>query len=111
VSEGIEKSYEVSFQIIMSAGDAQDNAMKAIDAANKNAFDEAENLVKEAKDCLKEAHKSQTDLLAKEADGDHMEVNALMVHAYDHYAMALMAIDMAKMAISLNKKIFDLSGE
>lgn len=103
-----DSNYEVSFQIIMNAGDAQDAAMKSISCSNENDFEKAEEYIKKGKEALKAAHDSQTELLAQEANGNPIAVNAILVHAYDHYAMALMAIDMARMALTLNKKIASL---
>ena len=38
-----------------------------------------------------EAHHIQTSLLAKEANGDHTEVNVMLVHAQDHLMTAILA--------------------
>jgi cellobiose-specific phosphotransferase system component IIA len=103
-----EANYEVSFQIIMNAGDAQDAAMKAITFSNENRFEDAEEYIKKSKEALKAAHNSQTDLMVQEANGNPVAVNPILIHAYDHYTMALMALDMAKMALEMNRKIADL---
>jgi len=34
--------------------------------------------------------------MVQEANGNPVAVNPILVHAYDHYTMALMALDMAK---------------
>lgn len=101
----LDKSYEVSFQIILHAGDARTKALQAMKCANEDNFLEAESLVKEAKKCLKEAHKSQTLLIQQEAGGEHLEVNVMLVHGQDHFAMAMTAIDLAEQTIIVNKKI------
>lgn len=101
----LDKSYEVSFQIILHAGDARTKALQAMKCANEDNFIEAEQLVKEAKKCLKEAHKSQTVLIQQEAAGEHPEVNVMLVHGQDHFAMAMTAIDLAEQTILMNRKI------
>jgi cellobiose-specific phosphotransferase system component IIA len=99
------QSYEVSFQMILHAGDARGNAARAVDAANQYDFDKAEEYLKEANRELKEAHKVQTEQIQAEAGGAVCTVNLMMVHAQDHFTMALMAIDQAKEAIYLNRKL------
>jgi cellobiose-specific phosphotransferase system component IIA len=46
--------------------------------------------------------------MVQEANGNPVAVNPILIHAYDHYTMALMALDMAKMALEMNRKIADL---
>lgn len=104
-----EKTYETSFQIIMNAGDAQNAAMKAISAAAEYDFEKADVLIKEAKECLKRAHNDQTEIMSRETGGADVEVTPILMHAYDHYTMALMAVDMANMSIDLNRRIDELS--
>jgi PTS system cellobiose-specific IIA component len=101
----IEKSYEISFQIILHAGDARSSAAKAVDAANQGSFEKAEEYLKEANQELKQAHKIQTELIQAEAGGTPKPANLMMIHAQDHFSMALMAIDQAKEMIIINKKL------
>ncbi len=100
-----EELYGISFKIIAAAGDAHSQAQIAVKKANQYEFEEAEKLIAEAKNNLKEAHKYQTSLLQGEAEGTPVPVYAIMMHAYDHYAMALEGIDLAEEVILLNKKI------
>jgi cellobiose-specific phosphotransferase system component IIA len=90
-------------------GDARGNAARAVDAANQYDFDKAEEYLKEANRELKEAHKVQTEQIQAEAGGAVCTVNLMMVHAQDHFTMALMAIDQAKEAIYLNRKLDAMS--
>ncbi len=100
--------YTISFQIISDAGDARSYAMKAMTAANNYEFEEANNLLLEAKVNLKKAHKVQTKLLQKEANEEEVTVNVILIHAQDHFSMAMCAIDMAEQAIFMNKRIYHL---
>ncbi len=106
--KNFEQSYEIGFKLILHAGDAKSKAEEAIKLANNYKFDEAVLLIKEASNELKEAHKVQTDLIQAEANGSRYELNILLVHAQDHFAMALTAIDNAKQMLILNKKISQL---
>lgn len=106
--KNIERSYEIAFQLILHAGDAKSKAEESIQFANEGNFDGASIQIKAASNELKEAHKIQTDLIQAEANGSRYELNILLVHAQDHYAMALTAIDNAKQMLILNKRIVAL---
>ena len=56
----------IGFEIVAYAGDARSKLMIALNKAQNGEFEEAENLVKEAEECLVGAHNSQTDILGKE---------------------------------------------
>ena len=96
---------EMSFQIIMSAGDAKGNAIGAMRAANEYKFEEAEKLLSDAKKSMQEAHHAQTDLMKGEANGSHVDVNIILVHSQDHLSMAFTAIDLAEEALTINRKL------
>ncbi|MGL5436434.1 MAG: PTS lactose/cellobiose transporter subunit IIA [Lachnospiraceae bacterium] len=97
--------YEISFQIIADAGDARSLAMNAIKKANEYRFEEANDLIRQAQNSLRAAHASQTGLMQKQANGESVEINIMLVHSQDHFAMGTCAIDMAKQAIIINQKI------
>lgn len=97
---------QLSFQLILHAGNAKSSAMEAIIAANKYDFETAESFIKKANEELTIAHKSQYDLLSDYSNGRNVDVNILMVHAQDHVSGATLTIEMAKEIITLNKKIY-----
>lgn len=100
-----ESKYTQSFQIISEAGDARSKALEAIDKAAEYQFEEAEDLLKSATECMNKAHQIQTDLIVKEINGQPVDTHILMIHSQDHFAMATESIDMAKVIIALYKKI------
>lgn len=91
--------------LIIHGGDAKSNAMEAIQAAKEGNFVEADEKIKQAETALTEAHHSQTGLLIKEAQGDHMEVTLLTVHSQDHLMTSIAFTDLAKEIIAVYKKI------
>ena len=62
----------LGFEIVAYAGDAK--LLEALTAAQNGKFDQAESLVEEANTCIANAHKAQTSLLAKEAQGDDIVI-------------------------------------
>ncbi|GJM75775.1 PTS mannose transporter subunit IIA [Paenibacillus macerans] len=76
-------------QIIASSGEARSLSLKAVRIAREGKLEEAEELVKQAKEKLKDAHKVQTKLIQAEGRGEKAEVTMLMIHAQDHLMNAL----------------------
>ncbi len=100
-----EANLESIMGLIVNAGNAKSDAMEAIQAAKVSNFDEAAEKIKSAEASLVQAHQSQTGLLTKEAQGDHMTVTLLTVHSQDHLMTAMVFTDLAKEIIELHQKI------
>lgn len=93
----------VSFGIIANAGDARSYAFGALEAAKAGNFDEAEELLKKSDEAATLAHKAQTELLFKEANGEKTPVDVLLVHAQDHLMTSMLAVELIKEMITLYK--------
>ena len=106
-----EEDYEVSFQIIATAGDSKGYSMDAIGDARKGNFDLAKEKLKEANKRLLEAHQLQTDMIAKEAGGESVPVNIILVHSQDHLTMANVAEELAEEMVYLYETIGSLKDE
>jgi len=91
----------IAFELILHAGDARSKAMEAIYLSREGKTDDAEKMLEDARNDLHLAHQSQTSLLSAEASGQHYDLTILMVHAQDHLAMAISAIDNAEELIHL----------
>lgn len=100
-----DNNMEVVMGIIMQAGNGKAAAMQAIQAAKNGELDKAESYIKQANEALVNAHNVQTDMLTKEAQGDHVKVDLYMVHAQDHLMTAITFIDLAKEIVDLYKQL------
>lgn len=96
---------ETIMGLIMHGGDAKSNAMEAIQAAKSGKFEDADEKINHAEESLERAHKSQTDLLTKEASGDSIELSLLMVHGQDHLMNAITVKDLATEVIDVYRKL------
>ncbi len=56
---------------------------------------------------IKAAHDTQTDMLTKEAQGEHAKVDLYMVHAQDHVMNGITFRDLAVEMIAIYQKITD----
>lgn len=94
--------------LIMHGGNAKGQAFQAIQFAKQGKYDEADKAMALANQELKEAHDVQTDMLTKEAQGEHTEVDLYMVHGQDHLMNAMTFRDMAIEIIELMKRVSEL---
>ena len=87
--------------LIMAGGNAKSSAFEAIYAAKKGDFDTAKAKLKESDEFMVEAHNAQTGMLTQEAQGNHVKVSLLMVHAQDHIMNAITFRDLAGEIVDL----------
>lgn len=95
----------IPFQLITAAGIARSMAFEALKAAREGNFELADELMKKSNEAGKEAHDQQTKILAREAAGDHTDVNVLMVHAQDHLMTAMLAQELIAEDVRLYKRM------
>ena len=93
-----------SFGIIAAAGEARSDAFRALDAAKAGDFAQADELIAEAEEHLRLAHVAQTELLAKEASGEHVPVDIMIMHAQDHLMSATLARELIAEIIELRRE-------
>ena len=93
----------VSFGIIANAGDARSFAFAALEEAKAGNFEEAEKLLKKSDEAATLAHKAQTEMLFKEAQGEKTPVDVLLVHAQDHLMTSMLAVELIREMINLYK--------
>ncbi|GAA3628848.1 PTS lactose/cellobiose transporter subunit IIA [Lactobacillus hamsteri] len=92
--------------LIANGGNAKSLAFEAVKLAKKGDIEGAREKLKESDKSLVEAHNSQTDMLTKEAQGDHMHVTLLVVHSQDHLMNAITFRDMAGEMVDLYEKLY-----
>ena len=85
--------------LIANGGNAKSLAFEAIRLAKKGD-------IEGAREKLKESDKSQTNMLTKEAQGDHMHVTLLVVHSQDHLMNAITFRDLAGEMVDLYEKLY-----
>ena len=99
----------IAFGLIAMAGDARSKAFEALSLAKEGKFDEADEMMKQADEAALAAHHAQTELLTKEANGNHTEVNVMLVHAQDHLMTAILAQELIAELIDVHKALANTS--
>ncbi|WP_163101486.1 PTS lactose/cellobiose transporter subunit IIA [Peribacillus alkalitolerans] len=97
------------FEIISFGGNAKSLFYEALNAAENNDFDKAEELMKEGSAELNKAHNMQTKLIQFEINGGSMEKTLLLIHAQDHLMTTISEQSLIERMIKMNKKIMELS--
>ena len=89
--------------MISSAGQSKAKAFEALKKIKTGEYDEARQLLEEARKADIEAHQIQTKLIQAEMSnsGDKPEVGLLMVHAQDHYMTSQLARDLIEELIDI----------
>ncbi|AYE33228.1 PTS lactose/cellobiose transporter subunit IIA [Clostridium septicum] len=100
-----EKLMEVSFGLIANAGEAKALAFDAISKSKEGNFEEAKTLIEKSKKEMHKAHAFQTELITKEASGENVVVNVLLVHAQDHLMNSMNYQQLAEEFITLYERI------
>lgn len=98
-----EENALVSMSIIANSGDARSFAFQALEEAKKGNFQKAEELLSESEAAANLAHKAQTELLFKEANGYKQDIDVLLIHSQDHLMTSMLAYELIKEIILLYK--------
>lgn len=93
----------VSMTIIANSGDARSFAFQALEEAKAGNFKQAEELLAKSDAAANLAHKAQTELLFKEANGYKQDINVLLVHSQDHLMTSMLANELIKEIVLLYK--------
>ena len=95
----------LGFEIVAYAGDARSKFLEALTAAQEGEeYDKAESLIEEGNQCIADAHRAQTSLLQKEAQGDDIAYSVTMMHGQDHLMTTILLKDLMKHLIELYKR-------
>lgn len=94
----------LGFEIVAYAEDARSKFLEALTAAQEGEYDKAESLIEEGNQCIAYAHRAQTSLLQKEAQGDDIAYSVTMMHGQDHLMTTILLKDLMKHLIELYKR-------
>lgn len=101
----------MSFQIISAVGMAKSNYVEAMKAAQKGDFTLANEKIKEGEDVFVNGHSAHASLIQKEASGEGVVPNVLLMHAEDQLMSAETIKVMALEIIKLNQRLYALENQ
>lgn len=103
--EGLEL---ISFQIISAVGTAKSLYIEAMKIAESGDFETAKAKIKEGEDIFVQGHSAHSSLIQKEASGEGVTPNLLLLHAEDQLMAAETIKIMAEEIIRLNQRLYSL---
>lgn len=98
----------VSFQIISAVGVAKSSYIEAMKIAEKGDFYLAKAKIKEGDQEFVKGHEAHAGLIQKEANGETVVPNILLMHAEDQLMSAETIKMMALEIIKLNQRLYSL---
>ena len=101
----IEELEMICFQLITVAGSAKSNYIEAIAKAKAGQYDEANKLIADADELLKQGHSPHIDLVQREAAGEDIHVSLILAHAEDQMMSMEVFKIMAEELVAVYKKI------
>lgn len=106
-----ERLVESAMAVILAAGEARDCCAEAMRYAREGNFEKADEIMKEAKAHIVEAHNGQTEVLQEEASGKEQKINLLFIHAQDTLMTIMSEINMTREMIEICRLIYDRKDE
>lgn len=94
----------IGFEIVAYAGDARSKLIMALKEAKNQNFEACDALIKEAHELLREAHNTQTEMIAEEAGGNYSDLTFVMVHGQDHLMTTMLLKDVIENLIDIYRK-------
>lgn len=107
----MEITEEIIFKLITHSGAARSDIFEAFRLCQEGKYEDAESLMKSAKNNLLEAHKTQTSLIQQEAGGESIVVKLLMVHAQDHLMTCILAKELMSNMMDMQKEINEIKSK
>lgn len=95
----------ICFQLITAAGGAKSNYIKAVQKAKEGKYQEAEGLISEGDEMMKQGHLPHADMIQREAAGEAVPMGLILTHAEDQMMSAEVFKIMAEEIIDLYKKL------
>jgi PTS system cellobiose-specific IIA component len=100
-----EELISISMEVILHAGNARNLVFQAVNKASESMFEEADQLITDANAEVTIAHRAQTNMLQKEAEGIDIPYSPLFGHAQDTLMTVKTEINMMQEMIKLYKKM------
>lgn len=96
---------EVSFQLVLHAGNSRNYSIEALRCLMANDAEGAEENMKLAEDELTASHALEAQLLQRYAGGEKVDMDIFLVHANDHLTMAIMMQELVNELRPLIEKV------
>lgn len=101
----------IIMELVVNSGEARNNALEAIEAAQKQDYEQADKKMKVCEEALSRAHAFQTKLLSEEAGGEsNTPISLILIHGQDHLMNAMTVRDLARHMIQMCRLFYEKEG-
>ncbi|MFS0779769.1 PTS lactose/cellobiose transporter subunit IIA [Neobacillus sp. 3P2-tot-E-2] len=87
---------QICLEIILASGNARGYLLESMEYLKPRNEEKIKELFELARVELNNAHRSQTALLSKEANGEDIKMTVLLVHAQDHLMTTITIRDLVE---------------
>lgn len=94
----------LGFEIVAYAGEARSKLMIALDHMLDGDYEKGQAYYDEAQALIHDAHQTQMDMLAKEAQGVDLPYSLTMVHGQDHLMGTVLLRDVIELFLRKKNK-------
>lgn len=94
----------VIMNIICNAGEARSLCFEAMALSRQGDCEQAQGKLDQAKQCLNEAHLTQTQLIEADQGEGKVPMTLIMVHAQDHLMTTILAHELASEIVHLHSQ-------
>ncbi len=101
---------QISFQILLYAGNARTEAYRALECARQNDFVGAAEHLKKSEAELTQGHQVQTRLLSRVAGGEQVPLSLILIHAQDTLMTCMSECSLIEQMIELYRRIGEPAG-
>lgn len=109
MNEVIERTEDISEEFLMSllcrAGEARSLIMEAMQTARGNDISQAEVLLEQADQALRDVHKTQTSLIGFDEGIGRVTMTLILTHIQDHIMTAMLCRDLANEIIAIHQRL------
>lgn len=94
----------LGFEIVAYSGDARSKLLNLLKEVRNGNHENVSEVMARVDELLKQAHESQTQMLARESGGEEVELGFIFVHGQDHLMTTLLLRDIIFDMIELYKR-------
>jgi len=111
IEEGTLDQEQVVMEIIVNAGEARSLCFESLQLARKGQLEEARAKVQQSRECINQAHLTQTRLIELDQGEGKVPMTLVMVHAQDHLMTTIAVQELAVEMLELHARLDEQQSE
>ncbi|MGF1909849.1 PTS lactose/cellobiose transporter subunit IIA [Vibrio kasasachensis] len=109
-SQNLQINEEFLMTLLCHVGAARSSFITAMRSARSGDFTQAEKLIAEGDQALKDVHKSQTELIGFDEGAGKVQMTLILTHIQDHIMTTMLCREVTEEVIAIHKELKYLKG-